>query len=189
MSPSQPGKPIVILGAARSGTKFLRDTLNASRRVAATPYDLNYVWRTGNESYPTDALPPDLCDDRIREKIGRALMSAAGLRPGDERRLVEKTVSNTLRVGFVARVLPGADFVHIVRNGRDVTASSLTRWLKPLDLRYLAAKARSFPLSNYRYAFWFLGNLLRPRRQSRGRAVWGVRYPGIDADVNALPVM
>ena len=181
-------RPIIILGAARSGTKFLRDTLAASRDVAATPYDLNFVWRTNNESYPSDALPADLCDSATARRIIAGLRRAAGMKADDDRRLVEKTVSNTLRLGFVARVFPNADFVHIIRDGRDVVASSVEQWTKPVDLRYLARKFGAFPLRNYRYALWYLRNRLKFRPQSGTESIWGVRYPGIGADIASLPL-
>ena len=185
---SHTGRPIIILGAARSGTKFLRDTLNASRTLAATPYDLNFVWRTGNESFPSDALTVDLFRPDVGDRIVRGLRRAAGLGADDSRRLVEKTVSNALRVDYVERVFPGADFIHIVRDGRDVTASSMTQWQRPVDLRYLARKLRSFPLSNYRYAFWYLANRLRWRPGTGQEPVWGVRYPGIETDLSSHPL-
>jgi len=181
-------RPVIILGAARSGTKFLRDTLAASRSLAKTPYDLNFIWRTDNESYRSDDLPVDLCSEATAGKIRSGLQHAAGIRAGDQRRLLEKTVSNTLRVGFVARVFPNADFVHIIRDGRDVVASSVLQWTKPADFRYLAKKLRTFPLRNYRYALWFVANRLKLRAKSDAPAIWGVRYPDIDADASELPV-
>jgi hypothetical protein len=184
-------RPIIVLGAARSGTKLLRDTLAASRDLVATPYDLNFVWRTNNESHPSDALPADLCDSATARYIVSGLRRAAGLKIDDNRRLVEKTVSNTLRVEFVARVFPNADFVHIIRDGRDVVASSVVQWNKPVNVRYLARKLGAFPLRNYRYALWYLRNRLKFRPQSGTKSIWGVRYPGIGADVAslALPVV
>ena len=186
---SNRSRPIVILGAARSGTKFLRDILGVSSAVAATPYDLNYIWRTGNESYPDDALPQSLCHDHIREHIKSELLKAAGIGEGsDHRRLVEKTVSNTVRVPFVARVFQDADFVHIIRDGRAVVASSLRQWQAGTDWRYLLRKARTFPLRNFRYGLWYLRGQLRAPRLAPKWKVWGVRYPGIDADMRRFPV-
>jgi hypothetical protein len=48
---------VFVIGAARSGTKFLRDVIGASPYAAVVPYDVNYVWRGGNEGFPDDALP------------------------------------------------------------------------------------------------------------------------------------
>ena len=41
--------PIIIIGAARSGTKIMRSVISADENVRAVSYDVNYVWRFGNE--------------------------------------------------------------------------------------------------------------------------------------------
>lgn len=173
-------RPIVVLGAARSGTKFLRDALASSPEAAVVPYDVNFIWRSGNEGAPHDALAPELCTPSVSQVIRERLRQVAGVSGREPRRIVEKTVSNTLRVPFVARVLPDADFVHIVRDGRPVVESSIRQWQAPTDWRHVLRKARSFPLANYRYGIWYLVNRLRG---ARGRSIWGVRYPGIDEDL------
>jgi hypothetical protein len=178
-------RPVIVLGAARSGTKVLRDTLGAAPTLAVVPYDVNYIWRTGNEGCRHDALTPDMCSDRVSRSIIAGLERAAGVSAGDGRRLVEKTVSNTLRLEFVAKVFPDADFVHLVRDGHDVVASSLRQWTAPIDWRHVATKARGFPLGNLRYAFWFVHDRLRATR-TRTAATWGVRYEGIDRDLGRL---
>ncbi len=62
--------------------------------------------------------------------------------------VIEKTVGNTLRVPYVASVLPDATFVHLVRNGIDVAESTMRQWREPADYRYLARKVRHFPLAH-----------------------------------------
>ena len=50
--------------------QIVRDARDA-RDVAATPYDLNFIWRTNNESHPSDALPADLCDSATARRHRR----------------------------------------------------------------------------------------------------------------------
>lgn len=186
---SQSSRPIIILGAARSGTKFLRDTLGASHETALVPYDVNYIWRSGNEAVQHDALDASLATEPIIKRVKSGLARVAGLCADDQRRLVEKTVSNTLRLDFVARVFPDADYVHLVRDGRAVLESSLRQWRAPADWHYLMRKVRAFPLRNYRYAFWYMRN--RTRAWGRGGVrvpVWGARYPGIECDVQQFGI-
>ena len=179
---------IVHIGAARSGTKFLRDVLAAGRGTAAVPYDVNYVWRHGAERAPHDRLDPaDLTEAQARF-IRRTLPRLARARPDEI--LIEKTVSNTLRVPYVAAVLPEARFVHLVRDGRDVTESAIRQWQAPPDWRALAAKLRTMPLANLGYATWFAGNLASGLGAGRrGGKVWGPRYPGIEADAQRLSLV
>lgn len=180
--------PIVIIGAARSGTKFLRDLLAESRAANAVPYDVNYVWRYGAAAMPDDALrADDLTQDRAGF-IRRTLASLAGV-GGSELVMIEKTVGNTLRVPYVAKVLPDARFVHLVRDGRDVTESAMRLWQAPPDWSALWTKLRRLPLSNIGYAAWFAGNFAKGVMSGRGGGkVWGPRYPGIETDAASLPL-
>ena len=51
--------PIIILGAARSGTKMLRKALASHPDLHAIPYDINYVWKYGSYQLPHDELRPE----------------------------------------------------------------------------------------------------------------------------------
>ena len=184
-------RPVIILGAARSGTKFLRALLAASRACRVVAYGVSPVWRYGNHRYPDDALPPDRCTARIARQIRkdlRRLASPASHEPAMY--LVEKSSANTLRLPFVAAVLPDARYIHLVRDGRDVVASAYQRWTAPVDPVYLIKKLRVLSPSSIGFAFWYLHNLVRGRlRGTRGPAIWGPRYPGIEADVATLPTL
>lgn len=179
-------RPIVLIGAARSGTKILRDSLAAGLGVPAVPYDIGYVWRHGNESRSDDCLAPGDIKPRTRRLVGRFL---AGYADSDGR-VVEKTVGNTLRVRFVSDLLPQALFVQVIRDGVQVAASAREEWQAPHDFGYLAAKARHFPLRlvpNYGRKFAY-NNTVGRWRASQGHdsahtSTWGPRYPDIDRDL------
>lgn len=179
--------PVILIGAARSGTKILRDILAAGTGTATVPYDVNYIWRYGVRDVPHDLLDPSKLTERQAAFIRKALPGQAKAAPGDI--LIEKTVANTLRVPYVEAVLPGARYVHLIRDGRDVTESAMTQWQAPPDWRALWVKLRGMPLANAGYAAWFAGNFVSGRLKGRGGGrVWGPRYPGIDEDVAALPL-
>jgi len=180
--------PIVILGAARSGTRLLRDALAASGELAVVPHDVNFIWRIGNERRPDDALRPEWCSASTAAAIRRALSRAAGAAGRDPtRRLLEKTVSNALRVDFVARVLPGAQFVHLIRDGREVVASARRQWLDPADAGPAWAKLATLPWRNLGYAAWVLRNRVIGSAARDGRIpIWGVRYAGVADDLRRL---
>lgn len=185
-----PHRTAIIIGAGRSGTKFLRGVLAASSGTATVPYDVNYIWRQGNENAPSDELDPATCTEDMARAIRRALMRQAGMgRDEPHRLLLEKSVPNTLRVPYVARVFPQARFLHLVRDGRDVVESAYRNWTARPDLRYLLGKARTFPLRNWRYALWYMGHLVAGRSGNKRQArTWGPRYLGIDRDLQALPL-
>lgn len=173
---------IFVIGAARSGTKFLRDVLAASQHVDAVPYDINYVWRYGNENAADDELTVGNLSEPIKAYIQATVDQQARTGKSDASTVIEKTVSNTLRLGFVKAVFPEARFIHLIRDGRDVTESARRQWEKPSDWSYLVEKIKTFPWRNYRYLLWFLKGKLQAR--SNGRPpIWGPRYKGIERDV------
>jgi len=65
--------PVILLGAGRSGTKFLRDILDASNDIAVIPFDIGYVWRYGNENLEHDELTPEMINHRTVKFIKRIL--------------------------------------------------------------------------------------------------------------------
>lgn len=179
-------QPVIIVGAARSGTKYLRDVLATASNAAKVPYDVSYIWRYGSEDYPHDALPASLASEKKSRFIHAQIHRLAKADPASGTVVFEKTVGNTLRVPFVDDVLPDAKFVHLVRDGRAVTESAMRQWSEPMDWRRLIEKVRGLPLQNIGYAVWFAGNFMKGLYSGRGGGrVWGPRYPGIDADVES----
>jgi len=177
-------QPIIIIGAARSGTKYLRDILALAPNARKVPYDINYIWRFGMEKHPDDALPAQLITaDKIafiRANIHR--LAKTGQK--EDIRLLEKTVGNTLRVPVVEAVFPNALYIHLIRDGRAVTESAMRMWQEPPNWRKLFEKLRGIPLRNISYAFWFFGNFITGIFAGRGGGkIWGPRYPGLTEDV------
>lgn len=176
---------VLVIGAARSGTKLLRDSLASGIGADSVPYDVNYLWRLGNERATSDQLDPASLSAQQTARIRREVLAfnrGAGV-------LVEKTVSNSLRVPFVANVFPEARFVHVVRDGLDVVESSMRQWTARPDPSYLLAKARHFPVRLApRYAARYAIETVRRLRDAPEQAppVWGPRYEGIDADSATL---
>lgn len=147
------------------------------------PYDVNYIWRYGAPSESDDVLPAKSLDAGRIRFIRKALARQARLRPGGI--LLEKTVSNSLRVPFVDAVFPEARYIHLVRDGRDVATSAMKEWVSPPDYSRLLQKLWRIPIASIPYLFWFARkSVLAGRRSASARvSVWGPRYPGIEADV------
>lgn len=171
---------VVLIGAARSGTKILRDSLAAASGAGAVPYDIGYVWRCASPDHPDDALDPATLTPGRRRFIANFIDGYAG----SSGWVIEKTVGNALRVLYVAAVLPDAIYVHLVRDGIDVAESTRRQWQESTDYRYLLKKSRHFPLRMVpSYGRGYVSSRLR-RHTGAGRvATWGARYPGIDDDL------
>ncbi|HEY8455815.1 MAG TPA: sulfotransferase [Actinopolymorphaceae bacterium] len=173
---------VVIIGAARSGTRVLRDTLARATGMGQVPYDIGFVWRYGNEQAPDDVLVPSAIGARSRRFIRKFIDRYAAGSPSG---VIEKTVGNCFRVPAVVSVIPDAYVIHIVRDGVDTIESARRQWTAPLDLRYAMGKLPHVPLrlafrcgANYLASFAYRWGPGDGRQRS-----WGPRYPGIDADL------
>jgi hypothetical protein len=186
----RPWQPLVIVGAGRSGTNMLRDLLTSLPGFSTWPCDeINYIWRHGSRAWPDDAIPAERADESFQRFLDRRF--AAQWKRGGQPIVVEKTCANSLRLPYVERALRGrARYLHIVRDGRDVTASAEKRWTASLDLRYVLKKARFVPPSDLPYyALRYLGaRLHRLRSQEKRLGSWGPRYPGMVEDLEQLPL-
>lgn len=178
--------PVIVIGAGRSGTNVLRDTLCRLPDFATWDCDeINPIWRHGNLSISHDELRPRDASAPVRDFIRRRFASEWERR-GRPRYLVEKTCANTLRVPFVAEVLPEARFVEIVRDGRDVIASASKRWRGEMELPwvpYYWSKVRNTPLADLPvYAGRFVrSHFAKLFARSNRLLLWGPQFAGMDA--------
>ncbi|HEY3831913.1 MAG TPA: sulfotransferase [Acidimicrobiia bacterium] len=141
-SQGEPLALIALVGAPRSGTTWLQ-TLLASHDAIVSPQETNlfsrYVapleerWRyeargsvAERQQRRFTGLGAVLTEAEFHTEIGHfvndVLRAIAALKPGATI-VVEKTPSHSLHVDLIARHVPQARFVHIVRDGRDVAAS------------------------------------------------------------------
>src|SRR5271157_5355871 len=151
--------PVFVLGCGRSGTKFLYHTLLSAGGFAVYHAESNAFnllgLRYGNlasrsnrrrllDEYFTSKLfhrtglePRDI-DERVMEDCRNAgdflriVMEAIARKQGVDR-WAESTPLHLLYLPLIKKVIPDALIVHIIRDGRDVTAS-LHRigWIRPL---------------------------------------------------------
>ena len=175
-------QPVIIIGAARSGTRLIRDTIASHPSVSKVPYDINFIWRLGNENLPHDELTPAILGEQDQLRIRNKILAYNKATPF----LIEKTVSNCLRVPFVNAILPNAKFIHLVRDGMDIIESSYRQWTAKPDFRYILAKSRSYPLGDAPgYAFSYARSTINRMfsRDDKVPEVWGPRYRGIEDDL------
>ena len=104
--------------------------------------------------------------------------------------MVEKTCANSLRVGFVNRVVPEARFLFIRRDGIDAAASAMERWHAHPDPVYLARKARFVPLTDWPHYAWKIarGRVRGLLGGARNPKPWGPRLDGMDALLAQRPL-
>jgi len=172
---------VIIIGAGRSGTNILRDTLTCIPGFGTWPCDeINYIWRHGNARYPTDEFPEIFATDGVKRFIRRTFDRLASSQEIDF--IVEKTCANSLRVQFVNAVFPSARFLFLIRDGRDVITSAMERWKSYLKgMGHNLKKARFVPVADVPYYLTrYLRNVaFRAFSQKRQLAFWGPRFEGM----------
>jgi hypothetical protein len=111
-------RPIIIGGCGRSGTSMLQAILSCHPKITVIDGETQIFCPTGYSKHPDKGAPfrADVLVDILMQ----------GDIPSTCTRWSEKTPKNIL---FTTRILdylgPGARFIHIVRDGRDVVTSRL----------------------------------------------------------------
>lgn len=118
-------RPIFIIGAARSGTTFLGDCIGRVPEISyhheppATKAAGRYVY-TGEWGYR-----------RARWFYRMVYAWLLRVELDGHLRFCEKTPTNVFLIDFLDRGFEGAQFIHIIRDGRDASASHLRKpWLR-----------------------------------------------------------
>ena len=116
-----PMKPVFIIGCARSGTSILGELI-ASHPGVKYIFEASHIWELGgageNESH---RLTREHATEAVKNQIRDWFKGQA---EGADV-LVEKNPRNSLRIPYISEIFPGARFIHIVRDGRDVACSMI----------------------------------------------------------------
>ena len=183
-------QPVFIIGAGRSGTNILRDTLTTIPGWCTWDCDeINLIWRHGNLDLPNDLMNEKHATDRVKKFIHRQfdkLHHTTGARV-----IVEKTCANSLRIPFIDAIYPNARYIYIVRDGRDVALSAAKRWTASIEVGYLLKKLRYVPVSDVPYhGIKFLRNRLAQAvsKEKRQRS-WGPVFEGMREWVRDYPLV
>lgn len=166
-------KIIFLIGPARSGTKILRDVISTHPYIDKVPFDINFIWKYGHSDSNSDLLKPNdfnrFSQNYIEKYINR-LRSKNGY-------IIEKSVSNSVRIPYVLQNFPESKFIFLVRDGLDTVESVSRQWFKNPDKRYLFDKAKTIPLKILlSYGIKYIFN----RGKRKDEYIWGVNVPGIE---------
>lgn len=130
-------KVAFIIGSSRSGTTILENILNCHPEIAAW-YEPYYLWERYFSAVEDDVWQEEHLRTRRKEAIRRefglfALKSQKMI-------VIDKLPTHVFNVRIIHKIFPHAKWIHIVRDGRDVTLSIKKEW----DRRRRIVEKRSF---------------------------------------------
>ncbi len=169
--------PIIIIGAARSGTTILKKCLSRIDGFGSFNNEINFIWCHGNAEYNTDELEPHHITPNIKRFIRERFKEFS--QENSVQFVVEKSCANSLRVPFVYEIFPEAKFIFIVRDGRDAIASAMNCWLNPSNT---GTKTKKIPLKDMPFYLWdsFKEKIAKWMFEKKEYQIWGPRFNGID---------
>jgi len=176
--------PIIIIGAGRSGTNILRDSICTFEGFETWPCDeINYIWRHGNIKHNNDRFKADEATPKVKNHIQKQF--EAFEKTSNAKYIVEKTCANSLKVPFINAIFPNAKYIFLVRDGRDVASSAKQRWTAPLNLKYIWKKVKYVPVSDIPYygSRYLMNRVKKLFSQEKRLAFWGPLYPEMKRDL------
>jgi hypothetical protein len=174
---------------------MLREVLARSPEVVDFPFDINYIWKYGNYHIPHDELSKGhvtpATANFIRSNFEKLLFKT------NTKRVLEKTVSNSLRVDFVRAVFPECKIIHLYRDGLDVAADARLCWQSSAlsgriqSKKDIAKKIMAFPFAAaWPYLVSYISaNGKRLIARDKHVRSWGPRFKGIDEALEKLSLL
>jgi hypothetical protein len=159
---------VFIVGSPRSGTTILGEILDKHPQVSQW-YEPYFVWDHFFRLAADDERTAADATAKVREQIIRDF-SRYRKKKGTAV-LVDKSPRNSLKIPFILTIFPDARFIHLLRDGRDVTLSIHKEWLRRRSITQNPDNQGRF---NYAAAAKILRNFLvrQPFLQDKIRALW-----------------
>lgn len=159
---------VFIVGSPRSGTTILGEMLDRHPHIAQW-YEPYFIWDRHFRDWSHDERGPEDAGPAVIRQIRRDFLryrkrSGAAI-------VVDKSPRNSLKIQFIRAIFPQARFIHLVRDGRDVTLSIHREWCRRRRIVGDPDHAQRF---NYRRAFRVLSTWIdrQPFWADKLRSLW-----------------
>ena len=181
-----------IVGSPRSGTTLLSSLLNAHENIAEF-YEPYYLWERYFDVSESDIWNPNNSNQDINEKIVNEFKIF--LKKSQKKLVLDKSPYNSFNIELINEIFPNAKWIHILRDGRDVTLSINKEWKKREDIvsnkkfieLYRLIKTMLIRQSYFRYKWMafkyelkgksiFSLNTLMNKSRWNGLSGWGPRF-------------
>ncbi len=131
-----PERPILVIGCPRSGTTMLLQGLLRSARLRSVQSEGHILWDEFHDirdrDWESDGLDARDLSEREREYVYRAIRLFVR-----NRRFVDKTPPNCLRIPYLDALFPDASYVFLRRRAADNVNSLIEAWrARPRFVKY-----------------------------------------------------
>lgn len=175
VAPVRHEAPIFVLGVPRSGTTVIFRLLAANRSLGSLPREGHDMWRAFHHPRYTGWESDAVGAGRVR-RGERRFIDAYLTAHFRERRFVEKTPENSLRVPYLLDLFPDARFVVVWRDPLEVVSSLVDGWRHPAGRfrSYYVPESLSIPGYPHRHRWCFA--LIEGWRELRSSAIPEIAY-------------
>ena len=166
--PAEKASFVFIIGSPRSGTTILGELLDKHIQVNQW-YEPYFVWDHFFRTASHDERTAADATSQVERQIFKDFMNYR--RRSNCLVLVDKSPRNSLKISYILKIFPQAKFIHILRDGRDVTLSIHKEWLRRKRIVQDPANKARF---NYVEAIKVIRRFLRrqPYIQDKIKALW-----------------
>lgn len=175
--------PIFVFGLPRSGTTLVEQVLarhSATNAIGETEVTMQVYgewldkWAVPRAGRPANPFTPEALEDAAAMYQTRSKVYGTGTGP----RLIDKSISSYLYLGFLHYAFPNARFVHCVRNPLDVAISCFATQFGP-------GMAWSYDLSDIARFFRRYQKLIKHWQQHMPHKIHTVVYEDMVRDPEA----
>ncbi len=178
-------KPIILLGAGRSGTSMLGRIFSHHPDVAYW-VEPRPVWMYRHAYRPHHELTAVDLTPAIARYIERRF--ARFVARHGRQRFAEKTPSNCLRIPFIHALYPDCRMINIIRDGREVVGGTLRSNVSRPQMKRLRARVLETPFWEWpAYVPLFVRTVWRTAVLKRGSTYWGIKPAGWQAWLELPP--
>jgi len=188
-------RPVVfIVGSPRSGTTILEDILSVHPAIASW-YEPYYLWERFFPCIENDVWEVKYLNKNAKRRMRKEFEIFA--EKSGKPIIADKLPAHSFNIRNIGRIFPNAKWIHILRDGRDVTLSIKKEWQERSEIvqrKSVVALAKVVFIMLKIQPYWRYRimaviyelrtrNLLTPSayfNKSRwgGEAGWGPRFPG-----------
>ncbi len=124
-------KVAFLIGSPRSGTTILENILNCHEHIAEF-YEPYYLWENFFNAAQSDVWDKKDLSNEVVKRIRKEFSIFA--RKSNKPIVLDKSPAHVYNIPIILEVFPRARWIHIVRDGRDVTLSIGKEWEKRKNL-------------------------------------------------------